>query len=42
MALLERADQNVHQAWSALTLNLSLREGNGEQKEAGYSVSHRI
>ncbi len=32
--LLERVEQETHQCWCALTLNIPLREDNDEQNEA--------
>ena len=40
--LLLRVDQEKHQRWSALTLNIPLREDNGEQNEAQKLVPEKI
>ena len=40
--LLERVEQETHQRWSALTLNIPLREDNDEQNEAQKLVPERI
>jgi hypothetical protein len=40
--LLERVDQETHQRWSALTLNIPLREDNDEQNAVQKLVPEKF